>query len=311
MRSELRNTLLLFFKGMAMGAADSVPGVSGGTIAFISNIYDELLASIKAINPGNIRLCFSAGPLAAWSAINGKFLLTLGLGILSSLLISAHVVLWLLAHQYTYLMCFFTGLILASLWYVGKQITHWNAFQLTMLLAGILLSIGLALLPEFQGSDQLWYFFVCGAVAICAMLLPGISGAFILLLLGAYEPVLNALTSMYWPVILVFAAGCLTGLLSFSRVLYWLLLRHRAPTLAALLGLLAGSLYVLWPWRLYTPEEPGYQNVLPVALDAISGQGISLLLALALMLMGFILVLGLDRLGSKSGAKSTSSAFHK
>lgn len=308
MQTRLQQLFIIFLKGMAMGAADSVPGVSGGTIAFITNIYDELLASIKAINPTTLMILFRQGPRAAWQAVNGRFLFTLGLGILSALLISANGVVWLLANHYTYLMCFFSGLILASVWFVGSQIQDWKALQVGMLLLGLLFSIALALLPAVTGMDNLLYYFMCGAVAICAMLLPGISGAFILLLLGAYGPVLLALKSLHWPVILVFASGCLAGLLSFSRFLHWLLNNHRSTTLAGLLGVLAGSLGLLWPWRLQVGTGAEFKYALPGAFDAVSGQGISLLLALLLVLGGIILVWGLDQLGRKSRAKSNSSA---
>lgn len=311
MAGPSRKSLLLFLKGMAMGAADSVPGVSGGTIAFIANVYDELLASIRSINPATLRLLFTQGPLAAFAAINGAFLLTLGLGILLALLLSANLVLWLLANQFSYLMCFFTGLILASVWYVGHQIPRWDLGKLVLVLLGLLFSIGIAVLPRFSGMDSLPFYFFSGAIAICAMILPGISGAFILLLLGAYEPVLQALITLDWPIVLVFSSGCLIGLLSFSHLLYWLLQQHRANTLAGLLGILAGSLYTLWPWRHEITDAEGvsrYVNGLPQAADVLTGRPLSLLLALALLLLGFLLVWGLEQVGAKSGAKSSSSA---
>ena len=305
-----RATVLLFLKGMAMGAADSVPGVSGGTIAFIANIYDELLASIRAVNPATLRLLLSAGPRAAFEAVNGRFLLTLGLGLLTALLVSANLVLWLLTHAFSYLMCFFCGLILASVLYVGQQIPRWTPARVLLLLAGLLFSVSLALLPPLTGSDSLFFYFCSGALAICAMILPGISGAFILLLLGAYEPVLSALTSLQWSVIVVFAAGCASGLLGFSRLLYWLLQEYRAATLAGLLGILAGSLSSLWPWRREVVDTVGQTRVeylLPQSVDVVSGEPLSWVLALLLLAGGFLLVWGLERLGSKSGAKSNSS----
>jgi putative membrane protein len=310
MQLPSRETLLLFLKGMAMGAADSVPGVSGGTIALIANIYDELLGSIRSINLTALRLLFTAGPLAAFKAINGRFLLTLGLGVLGALLLSANLVLWLLEHAFTYIMCFFNGLILASVLYVAGQVPRWTAGRLLWLLLGLLFGIGLALLPPLSGFDSLLFYFFCGALAICAMILPGISGSFVLLLLGAYEPVLTALTAFDWSVIVVFAAGCGCGLLSFSHVLHWLLQQHRAPTLAGLLGILAGSLYSIWPWRREAVDAAGQLQLeyLPLqAADAVSGEPVSLLLAGLLVIAGFLLVWGLERAGSKSGAKSTSS----
>lgn len=305
-----RSPVLLFLKGMAMGAADSVPGVSGGTIALIANIYDELLASIRAIHPGTVRLLFKQGPKAAFEAINGRFLLTLGLGVLSALVFSANLVLWLLEHSFTYLMCFFCGLILASVLYVAQQIPRWDPLKVLLLLAGAAFSVGLAVLPPWAGMDNLLFYFCCGAVAICAMILPGISGAFILLLLGAYQPVLSALTTLDWPIVLVFCAGCLSGILGFSRLLYWLLQQHRATTLAGLLGILAGSLSSIWPWRRAAADTAGQSMVeyLPAqAADVITGAPISPLLAVVLLLAGFLLVWGLERVGSKFEVKSSSS----
>lgn len=305
-----RARALLFLKGMAMGAADSVPGVSGGTIAFIANIYDELLGSIRSIDVHCLYLLFTAGPRAAFMAINGPFLLTLGLGILSALVLSARLVLWLLANEYSYLMCFFNGLILASLWYVAGQVPRWDWQRGLNVVLGATASVAVALLPNAAGGDSLLFYFASGAVAICAMILPGISGAFVLLLLGAYEPVLTALTTLDLRIVLVFGAGCLCGLLGFSRLLYWLLQHRRSSTLAVLLGFLAGSLYTLWPWRRLVAVEgmSGRFNNGPIAaVDAVSGQPLSFALCLLLMAAGFVLVWGLERLGAKSGVKSSSS----
>jgi len=310
-----RGRVLLFLKGMAMGAADSVPGVSGGTIAFIANIYDELLGSIMAVNTTTARVLFSRGFKAAWLAVNGEFLLILACGLLASLVLFANIVLYLLAEHYAVLMSFFIGLILASIWYVHRQIPAWTLPRTLLLLAGTAASVLLALVPPFQGVDNLLYYFLCGAVAICAMILPGISGAFVLLLLGAYENVLRALTGMDWPVILVFAAGCATGLLSFARLLFWLLRDFRAPTLALLLGVLAGSLYNLWPWRELevsnTAGLPQYYNISPLQWMAEQG-GAALLFCLLLAVAGFLLVWSLETVVGnpglgKSGSKSNSS----
>jgi len=305
---NVRGRIKLFLKGLAMGAADSVPGVSGGTIAFITNIYDELLASILAINRDSARLLVTRGFRSAWLAINGEFLLVLGCGILLALILFANIVLYLLAEYFAGLMAFFAGLISASVWYVYRQIPAWTLLRKLLLLVGISCSVMLALVPPFQGVDNLFYYFLCGAVAICAMILPGISGAFVLLLLGAYENVLRALTSLDWPVILVFAAGCATGLLSFARVLFWLLRTQRAATLALLLGVLAGSLYNLWPWREQLVAGAGlqYRNISPLQWAAEQGGG-ALAICLLLAVAGFTLVWSFETLLGKSGSKSTSS----
>lgn len=300
---------MLFLKGLAMGAADSVPGVSGGTIAFITNIYDELLASILAVNRDTARLLLTRGPRSAWLALNGEFLAILGSGILVALIGTANLVLFLLEEHYAPLMAFFVGLIAASVWHVNRQLPPWTGARLLLLLSGVTFSVAVALLPRFEGNDNLLYYFFCGAVAICAMILPGISGAFILLLLGAYQPVLLALTGLDFPVILVFAGGCLCGLLSFARLLFWLLRDLRAPTLTVLLGVLAGSLYNLWPWREAAAQEGAellYRNISPLQWAAREGW-MALLLCLWLMLAAFALVWVLETLGGKSGKKSSSS----
>lgn len=314
----LRQHLLLFLKGLAMGAADSIPGVSGGTIAFITNIYDELLASIRAVNFSTARALWKEGPRAAWTALNGNFLLVLGLGLVSALLASANLVVWLLEEHYSYLMCFFNGLVLASLPFVLLRAPRMHSWHALLFLAGVLFSVGLAFLPQLAGSTSLLYYFFCGAVAICAMILPGISGAFILLLLGAYEPVLTALTEFEWGVILIFASGCVCGLLAFSHLLHWLLHRARAATLACLLGVLAGSVVALWPWRAAVPLDSAlsalehaavsFRNLPPSAVDVRSGAELSWWVLGLLPVAGALTIVVLEWLGSKFKAKSSSSA---
>ena len=178
--------LLLFLKGMAMGAADTVPGISGGTIAFIANIYEELIFSIQSCNLQALRVLRRQGLQAAWVFINGNFLLTLFCGILSAAFILANIVGFLLDNFEVYVMAFFIGLILASSLFLRKHVSKWNWLSGFCLLAGVLFAVSLNLLPARENDAGLWFMFVCGAIAICAMILPGISGAFILVLLGAY-----------------------------------------------------------------------------------------------------------------------------
>lgn len=306
-RSETRTGLawlLLFFKGMAMGAADAVPGVSGGTIAFITNIYEELIHSLRAVNPLALRVLFSEGIVAFWRHINGNFLVVLLSGIVFSLLLFAHSVVYLLEYYPQYVRALFCGLVLASSWYVWRQINAWQWLSLLLMLAGMLLTLALAFLPQSQGNTSLWYYFFCGAVAICAMILPGISGAFILLLLGVYEPVLAALRAMDIAVILVFAGGCACGLMSFAQLLSWLFRHYHAQTLSCLLGVLLGSLYKLWPWQQEILSEADAAGetmsvlsraVLPGHYEQLSAQSAGLGLCLLLALAGFLLVLALER----------------
>jgi putative membrane protein len=245
-----KQRIILFLKGMAMGAADTVPGVSGGTIAFITNIYEELIFSIQKCNLAALKVLYKDGIKAAWQQINGAFLLTLLLGIISSAILFANFVSYLLDNYEAYVMSFFIGLILASGLYIKKQITGWHLQKYLFFIVGILLAVALNFIPQSEYQVNGLFIFICGAVAICAMILPGISGAFILLLLGAYESILNAVRNIDVLILLPFIIGCITGLISFSNLLTYLLKHWRGQTLAFLLGILMGSIYSLWPSQL-------------------------------------------------------------
>jgi putative membrane protein len=246
--------LKLFLKGMAMGAADTVPGVSGGTIAFITNIYEELIFSIRACNLNAFQILFNNGVSAAWKHINGNFLLTLFIGIISSAILFANIVGFLLENYEVYVMSFFLGLILASSLYIWKQIHVRGWLSYLLFFSGILIAILLNFIPQGQSQSSLFYIFFSGAVAICAMILPGISGAFILLLLGAYDNVLEAVRTIDLKILFSFVAGCIAGLISFSNLLAYLIGYWRQQTLTFLLGVLLGSLYTIWPSQLSTEE---------------------------------------------------------
>ncbi len=302
--SRFRARGLLFLKGMAMGAADAVPGVSGGTIAFITNIYEELIHSLKSFNPSLLKALERGGLGACWQAVNGNFLLTLLLGILTSLVLLANLVLYLLTHHQQLLMAFFSGLIVASTWVMGGQVQAWRKRQYLYCVAGVLLVLSLELLPVRGGDHGLLYLFMAGAIAICAMILPGISGAFILILLGVYAQVLDALRSFEVTTILVFASGCVLGLLSFSHLLSWLFKQHRDNTLSFLLGVLAGSLVSLWPWKravAFRLDSRGlevpvrHENLWPGDYLAATGQEAMVLPCLLLALVAFFLVYGLEK----------------
>lgn len=307
-----RHTIVLFLKGMAMGAADSVPGVSGGTVALITNIYEELVDAIRSVGWHVLVVWKRDGLKAAWQYCNGRFLLTLGAGILTSLLLFGRLVITLMDTALPYLLAFFAGLVLASIRYVAMGITRWNLQRGSLLLAGILVAMALAFLPIRESGGGLIYFYFCGAIAICAMILPGISGAFILLLLGAYAPVLEALTGFDLPVIVVFAAGCITGLMLFTRLLSWLLHHHHENTLALLTGMLAGSMYLLWPWRVAVSVEnldlTRYEYVLPGTHAALTGQAFSPLVCFGLALAGIVLVLLLETVAGNTAAKNPRDA---
>ncbi len=233
-----------------MGAADVVPGVSGGTIAFISGIYEELLESISSVNFNTLKILKNKGLNAAWKSINGNFLLSLVLGIGISVASLAKLISWLLEHKPILLWSFFFGLVLASILYIGKQITKWNIVIIIAFILGAILAYWITTLqPLMSENASPLFLFLAGALAICAMILPGISGAFILVLLGAYKPVLEAVHSQNFKIIAIIGAGAIIGLLTFSRILKWLFHHYKNLTLAILAGFVLGSLNKIWPWK--------------------------------------------------------------
>ncbi|GLP97265.1 DUF368 domain-containing protein [Paraferrimonas sedimenticola] len=245
----IRKWFATYLKGMAMGAADVVPGVSGGTIAFISGIYDTLLESIRRINPSLIGRLRDKGLVDSYQHVNGTFLIVLVTGILTSIFTFAKIISHLLVTQPILIWSFFFGLILVSVWHILRQIENWQWHSALFGLAGAVLAYGITVIHPIQLSGSLPTIFIGGAIAICAMILPGISGSFILLLLGLYPVVLGAVKSLDLVVIATFAVGGLTGLLTFSHLLSWLLKRARDLTLIFLTGLMIGTLGKVWPWK--------------------------------------------------------------
>ena len=233
-----------------MGAADVVPGVSGGTIAFISGIYEELLASINGVNFKAIKTWKQDGFKAMWKSINGSFLLALLLGIGISIASLASLIKWLLNEHPILVWSFFFGLVLASVFFVGKQIKKWSTSVIILLIIGVLLGYYITTIPLVaNGGESGLFLFFAGAVAICAMILPGISGGYILLLMGAYRSVIDAIDERDFKTIFIVGVGAIVGLLSFSRLLKWLFDSYRNLTLAFLTGFIIGSLNKIWPWK--------------------------------------------------------------
>lgn len=304
MQRSKKDYAVLAGKGMLMGAADAVPGVSGGTVAFITGIYEELIYSIRQCGPEAVKTLFTQGFKAFWIYINGTFLLTLVSGIVISLLTLARVVLYLLDQHPVLLWSFFFGLILASTWSVMRHTGRLSLNVIAVFILGTLLAIQITSLTPSVTEPGYLMIFVSGMIAICAMILPGISGSFILLLLGMYAPVLMALKGLQLDFIGVFVLGCVIGILSFSRVLSWAFAHYRVITLSLLGGFMLGSLNMVWPWK-YTlsysisrhgGEVPLQQkNILPETFYALTGQDPLTLAALGLMLAGMVLVLMLDR----------------
>lgn len=289
-----------------MGAADVVPGVSGGTIAFISGIYEELLSSISSINIANLKLLKKEGLNAAWKAVNGNFLLALLSGIFISIISLAKLISWLLENKPIMVWSFFFGLVLASILYVGKQLTKWNTVTVILFLIGAFVAYFITTLqPAISESSSLLFFFFAGALAICAMILPGISGSFILVLLGAYKPVLDAIHSRDIKLIGVMAIGAVVGLLSFSKVLRWLFDHHRNYTLAVLTGFILGSLNKIWPWKetlswrvnSHGVEVPfNERSISPFSFEGDS----QLMMAILLSIIGFAVIILLEKLANIS-----------
>ena len=282
-----------------MGAADAVPGVSGGTVAFITGIYEQLIESIRSINPSLLLLWRRSGFKAVWQKVDANFLLTLLAGIVSSILLLAHIISFLLTEHPVLLSAFFFGLVSASVLTLNREIPRHNAKTLLAMFSGVILMLLInRLMPTLDVTDPL-HVFVAGAIAICAMILPGISGSFLLLVMGVYGGIMQAvkgleLVTMFW-----FAAGCAGGILSFSQLLSWLFHRFRQTTLALLTGVLIGSLAQIWPWRQvvsYKMDAHGkaapiaHENLLPAAYEQLTGLSAQWVPAVILMLLGFALV---------------------
>lgn len=303
----MKKSLLLFAKGVAMGAADVVPGVSGGTVAFITGIYDELLRSIASV-PAALALFLRGRIVEAWKAANATFLLILLLGIMTSIMSLARVITYLLVEHPIPVWSFFFGLILVSTHLVVREVQRWNASRVFSLLLGVAFAYWITVASPLQwGHDPLSLFFA-GAIAICAMILPGISGSFILVLMGLYGFVLNAVKGLDLAVLLIFASGCLVGLVSFAGILRWLLVRWRDLTLTFLTGLMIGSLNKIWPWKqtlTWRTDSQGEQvpalqsNLWPEQFAQISGQDPQLFWAIGLAVAGILLVMGLEWLAAR------------
>lgn len=297
-------------RGMMMGAADAVPGVSGGTIAFMTGIYEELIFSLRQCSPGALRVLFKQGAKAFWWHINGAFLLTLFSGIVLSILSVSHLVLHLLAFYPILLWSFFFGLILAAVWSVVRHIESWTLPVGLMFFAGALIAYWITEMTPTSVEATSVMIFVSGMIAICAMILPGISGSFLLLLLGMYAPMLEAVKNLQLSILALFSGGCIVGLLSFSHVLNWMFKQHKTLTLALLGGFMLGSLNKVWPWK-QTLESiidrhgetvPLVQsNIFPQTFEQLTQQPAYLLPSICLMLLGVALVLVLEKMGNKVG----------
>lgn len=285
-----------------MGAADVVPGVSGGTIAFISGIYEELITSINNINLDLFKAIKTSGFKGFWEKANGNFLLALFIGISISLFSLATLVSWLLENEPVLLWSFFFGLVLASVFFVGKEITKWNVASIIALVLGASVAFYITTLPPNENIDSLPFMFISGALAVCAMILPGISGAFILVLLGSYKTILGAVHEKDLKVVATVAIGAIFGLLSFARLLKWMFNNYKNMTLALLTGFIIGSLNKIWPWKrvLETKVFGEKEIIIDTNTSPFNYEGDSqILFAIIAALVGFSLIFILEKTASK------------
>lgn len=300
---SLKDYLFILLKGMCMGAADVVPGVSGGTVAFITGIYDELLNSLKRCTPALLLMLKRDGLAKTWQYINGNFLVALFSGVLISLKTLAALVLFAMANFPVLVWAFFSGLVAASVYHLARELPGWGLKEVLGLVLGVGVILLVANMAPTQLPDQGWVLFLGGFVAICAMILPGVSGSFILLMVGLYPIFLTAIHNLDIPKLLWFGLGCVCGLVVFSRFLSWLLKAYHKQTLSVLIGFLIGSLYVTWPWKnalLTTTKSDGrvvvlqQENLSPFDYLAVTGNDAQLGLALLWAGLGVVLVLGVE-----------------
>lgn len=334
MQRRLSDYLLISLKGIAMGAADAVPGVSGGTIAFISGIYEELINTISNVNLSLFKTLRKDGLSAFWKALNGNFLVALLLGIIISFVSFMRLAKYLIEYHPVLIWSFFFGLIIASIYFVGKQINKWHLPTVLALIVGTVVAFYITTLPSSASNESPYFLFLAGAIAICAMILPGISGSFILLILGAYKTLSDAFHDFDFKRIAIFAGGALVGLLSFSHVLKWLFKNYHNVTLALLTGFIFGSLNKVWPWKLtdlvmakssglvkplsdittlgnltvYQQQITDFDSLKVISESSIlpnlysvqnNGLDPQILLGILLMIAGFLTIFILERFGKK------------
>ncbi|WP_297336685.1 DUF368 domain-containing protein [Algoriphagus sp.] len=305
---SLKKNGLTYLKGMAMGAADIVPGVSGGSIALIAGIYQTLLESINSFNLENLSLLKNLEFKKFYQAVNGTFLASLLLGILTSIFALSKLITYLMAEEPIPLWSFFCGLILISAFLILKDIKKWHLGVFLAVLIGTAIAWWVTNLPPTTSPDTQWFIFVSGAIAICAMILPGISGSFILLILGKYEVILKALSDRDILTLAIFAAGCAVGILTFSRVVSFLLRKFHSATIGLLSGFMLGSVNELWPWKEvieWRTSSSGEakpfltENLLPGNYLEIVGKEPQLLSAVLAFLFGIGIVLFIEWLAQK------------
>ena len=294
----------LFLKGLAMGAANVIPGVSGGTIALVTGVYQRLIAALGSVGPTSLRRLFGGDLAGFWRMVDGRWLSVLLAGVALSVVTLALVFEWLLEHHERATMAFFFGLIVVSIVYVGRRVSRWSAPCIAALVVGTVAAVGIAILAPAGENASPAYLFTCGLIAISSMILPGLSGSFVLILMGNYALVLGAISALALDILVPFALGCAVGIIAFSHALKWVFARYEDVTLALMSGFVLGSLVVIWPWKdtltrsiERAGDEPkvvvtGYDWFLP-PMDATT------LGALTLALAGGAMIVLMERLAAR------------
>jgi len=308
MNRTAKDYSVITLKGIAMGAADVIPGVSGGTIAFITGIYEELINSIKSVNLSALKLLLTGKFKEFWKAINGTFLISLFAGIAISIISLAKGLKYLLDHYPILVWSFFFGLVVASAIYVARTIPSWKPGTIAAGITGVVVAYFITVLTPAEANTTYWFIFLSGAIAICAMILPGISGSFILVLLGMYKFILEAVGNFQFAVIVTFLAGAAIGIVSFSNVLSWLLKKYHNITISMLAGFMVGSLNKVWPWKevvkTFTDRHGEIkplieENILPRTYEQTTGHEAFLFWAIILAVFGFALIFIVENIANK------------
>ena len=289
MNNSLFQRLLVAFKGFLMGAANVVPGVSGGTMALITGIYKEIIEALNSLMEKETWKSLLRGDFRTfWRQVHGTFLLWLAIGVVLSVFTLAKLMTYVLANHPVQTWAFFFGLIVASAVLMFRDIKGWGVKEGLFTVLGVALGLVICTLSPTQTPDSWLFIFLCGAIAVCTMILPGISGSFILVILGKYDFIMQAVAELNWPVLVVFALGCVVGILAFSKFLHWLLGRFEKQTMLVLLGFVLGSLVKVWPWAndsVKALPEPHYGA------------------AALWCLLGILVVLGIELLATRSAAR--------
>jgi putative membrane protein len=305
----MKELFAIFLKGAAMGAANVIPGVSGGTVAFITGIYERLINALKNLDGGALKLLF-AGCFRDLSAkIDFPFLAALGLGVVVSILTFAEILKYFFVNHAVYVWSFFFGLIVASVYFVGKQVKAWSLGTVFALLVGAAIAVGVALLKPASENDNVVYLFLCGIIAMASMIIPGISGSFVLLLLGNYQLImiesvskLKSLEPEAFSILIPVGAGAVFGMIVLSHFLAWIFRRFHNHAVSLLTGFVAGSLLVIWPWKeaiVSTFEAAGVVKEKVIGYDwFLPGAEMTTFIALGIMGLGVLLVWVMEKYGA-------------